>query len=104
MIKIFKKFEKKFKGFHKTKKINPHHHWVILIKIFLLASFLLILLGFYILYKIRNEQIFQVVPEKENTPSLIKEELLEDFRESLRSKEIKSIQINEGEIIFVDPS
>lgn len=101
---FFKKFKKKIKVFHKAKKINPHHHWANLVKLFLVASFILVSLGFYVLYKIRNEQIFQVTPEQESTPSLIKENLLEEFKESLEKKEIKNSQIREGLIIFVDPS
>ena len=105
MKDFFKKIENKIKGLHKSRLINPHIHWAMLVRLFLLLSLLLIAFGFFLLYQIRSAQIFQVVPSvTENPPSLIKEKLLENITEAFKNKEIRTGEIRSGQILFSDPS
>lgn len=105
MINFFKKIENKVKILHKSRLINPHVHWVFLVQISLLLSLFLIIFSFYLLYKIRNEDIFQTIENPtSNPPSLIKEGLLEKINESFRNKEIRMEEIKAGNVSFQDPS
>jgi hypothetical protein len=105
MFNFFKKITNKIKGLHKSRLINPHIYWIILVQFFLWMSFFLIIFSFYLLYKIRNEQLFQVSPTySENPPSLINEKLLERVTDSLEKKEIKNKEIESGVYSFSDPS
>lgn len=105
MSNFVKIIKDRVKGFHKARLINPHVHWALLVQFSLMVSLLLIIFGFYILFKIRSEQIFQAIPEtSENPPSLIKENLLETVNGEFKNKEIRSKEIKEGLIIFSDPS
>lgn len=105
MNKFLKKIE--FKKNKTTKKVgvmNPHRYWSVMIKSFLILISLFILLGFYVLFKIKNEQIFQITPDKEVTPVLINEKLLDNFNTVLRDKENRTLEINKGQTNFSDPS
>jgi hypothetical protein len=105
MNNLFKKVENRIKGLHKARLINPHVHWTMLVQLFLVMALILIIFGFYLLYKIRNEQIFQTTPSfSSNPPSLIKEELLEKVTNSFKKKEILNKEIEAGSISFSDPS
>jgi hypothetical protein len=92
------------RGFGRTRHINSHKHWIVLIKIFLAISLLLILLAFYVLYKIKNEQIFQVISNEEETPVIVNEKLLNEFNEALLNKETRKKEIEEGNTVLPDPS
>jgi len=105
MDNFIKKFRNRIKGLHKSRLVNPHVHWAILIRFSLTISFFLIIFGFYLLYKVKNEQIFQFEPTlSENSPSLIKEDLLEKVNEEFKKKELRSLDVNNGVISFPDPS
>jgi len=105
MKNFFGKIKNKIKVLHKSRLINPHIHWTTLVRLFLFLAFLLIIFGFYLLYKIKNEQIFQVAPStKESTPSLVNEKLFKKIKESFDGKTIRTKEIENGQILFSDPS
>lgn len=105
MNNIFNKIINKIKGLHKSRLLNPHIYWTILVQFFLVMAFVLVIFSFYLLYKIKNEQIFQVIPEtSKNPPSLIKEDLLEKVYDSFKIKEKRNQEIESGIYSFPDPS
>ncbi len=85
-------------------KINPHKHWMILVYTFLSLSLLLILFSFYLLYEIKNEQIFQVKIEHNSNDSLIKEDLLKKTINQFNNKATEEDTIQNGPFIYKDPS
>lgn len=105
MKNFFGKIKNKIKVLHKSRLINPHIHWAMLVRLFLFLSLFLIIFGFYLLYKIKNEQIFQVSQStKESTPSLVNEKLLEKANEAFKNKETRTEEIKSDRILFSDPS
>ena len=100
LIKI-KSILKKFNNFF---KMNPHRHWNALLYLFFITTSLLILFSLYLLYKIKNEQIFQITAEQQNTPTLLKEDLLKNIN-NLSDKKIKrTLEINNNAPVYNDPS
>jgi len=85
-------------------KINPHKHWSLLLYIFLILAFLLILFSFYLLYEIKNEQIFQVtIGQKQNT-ILLNEKLLRNTTELYEQKASKVSNAKNSTSLYSDPS
>ena len=104
-MKIFlKKFKNKIKKLVSFKKINPHRHWRILLCVFFTVITLLILFSFFLLYKIKNQQIFKINSESNTTTVLINEKLLKKVEESFEQKLIKVQEIKEGLKEYEDPS
>ena len=85
-------------------KINTHKHWRILIFIFFLIVFLLIIFSFYILYQIKNDQIFQVNKVESNQKSVLKEDLLKKTTSLFETKNKKQIDISNNTSYYNDPS
>ncbi len=104
MNNLLTKIKNRFKGLHKSRFINPHRHWAFLIQLFLSVILILIIFSFYLLYKIRNEQIFQVNEEPTTPVSLIKEKLLEETLESFDQKKERTRDIKAGLVELKDPS
>lgn len=85
-------------------KINPHKHWIFIIYVFFILISVLILFSFYLLYKIKNEQIFQTELKQDSVQSLLNEKLLKkviDFQDKKAQKIIDSTNNNS---IYKDPS
>jgi hypothetical protein len=89
---ILIKFKKIFKNMFCFKHISSHKHWSNLLKVFFILVILLLLFNFYLLYQVKNEQIFQIESEKKETPDLINEKLLDKINKSF---ELKSYNENE---------
>jgi len=104
MNNFLEKIKNRVKGLHKARMINPYHHWSMLIQAFLILTLCLIIFGFYLLYKIRSDTVFQVTPSSSSTPSLVKEELLDKVTDIFKRKELKSLDIKSEKISFPDPS
>lgn len=98
------KIENKIKKSVSFKKINPHNHWRNLLRIFFVIIILLILFSFYVLYKIKNQQIFQIKPKSTDSVILVNEKLLEKVTESFNYKLIKEKEIKDGSKTYKDPS
>lgn len=99
-----KKIKQKFIKSPKTDKINPHAHWVGLLNVFFVVITILILFSFFLLYKIKTQQIFQVETKVEVTPSIINEKLLNKVNESFKDKSVKEDEIKSGLKTYEDPS
>lgn len=98
------KFKKFIKFFLKRKKINPHDHWKILLRIFLVLVGVLILFSLYLLFQIKNEQIFQIEVKHDDGTVLINQTLLKKVTESFDQKKALEKDIEEGKRVYEDPS
>lgn len=98
------KIKNRLKTLTPFKKFNPHIYWNNLLYLFFLAILILLIFSFYLLYKIKNQQILQITPSVTETPSLINEKLLKKINESFDSKLIKEKEIQEGGVTYKDPS
>ncbi|MCX6753632.1 MAG: hypothetical protein NTV03_01075 [Candidatus Nomurabacteria bacterium] len=92
---------KKFNNFF---KINPHKHWNALLYLFFITTSLLILFSLYLLYKIKNEEIFQITAEQQNTPTLLKADLLKNITNLSDKKTKRTLEINNNAPVYNDPS
>lgn len=100
--KIKDKFRKK--KVWVSDQTNPHKHWIIMLLTFLIIGGLLIVFSLYILYKIKNEQIFQSVTNTNTNSSNIKENLIKQVSETFEKKAQKTEDIKKNPPIFKDPS
>lgn len=98
------KIKDKTKNLISFNKINPHDHWKYLVNIFFVFVFLLILLSFYLMYQIKNQQIYQVNPSSEKETVLINEKLLEKVRQFYTDKLLIQEEIRNGLRSYKDPS
>lgn len=85
-------------------RINPHKHWVLLLYVFFILTAILILFSFYLLYQIKNENVFQVKVEKDEKQNLLKEDLLKKVLSEAERKESKTNDIKNNIIQYKDPS
>lgn len=85
-------------------KINPHRHWMVLLYMFLVSILILILISLYLLYEIKNEQIFQVTIEQNNNQTLLKEDLLKKTTETYDIKSKRLIEMKNNFSSYNDPS
>lgn len=85
-------------------KINPHKHWIMLLYIFFTLTVMLILFSCYILFEIKNEQMFQVKEEQKEKPNLLKEELLKNTLERFDQKTKVETDITSNPLPYKDPS
>ena len=105
-----KDFIQKIKDkFHKKKtwepdQINPHKHWIVMLITFLVVGGLLIIFSLYILYRIKNEQIFQSASSTNTNSSNLKENLIKQVTETFEKKAKKTSEIKNNPPVFKDPS
>ena len=85
-------------------KINPHKHWNFFVNIFFIFVSALIVFSLYLLYEIKNEQIFQVKLEQQDSQTLLKDDALKNIIDLFNSKEDKVIKINSSLPLYSDPS
>lgn len=104
MKESLSKIKNKIKNFVSFKKINPHIHWKNLLYVFSVIIIILIVFSFYLLYEIKNQQIFQITPPSTELSSLMNEKLLEKVNESFDIKLIKTKEIQNGLTSYKDPS
>lgn len=104
MIKFLTKFKEQSSMIHVSSKINPHKHWMVLIKVFFVIVFLLIVFSLYLLYQIKNEQIFQAKPVSGGQSSLLKENLLKSVTDSFNQKAKKEAELKGNIQPYSDPS
>ncbi len=104
MNNLFSKVKNNIKDLHKARLINPHKHWDLLVKFFLILSFILIIFNFYFLYTIRNEQSSQSATDISSRPNLVKENLLENITKAFNNKKIQSIKIKNTNTVFSNVS
>jgi len=104
MDKSLLKIKNKIKSAISFNKINPHNHWKNLLCIFSVIIILLIIFSLFFLYKIKNQQIFQIHPQTNGASNLVDDKLLERVNESFNTKLIKSKGIENGDYFYKDPS
>ena len=104
LLKIKGKFAKPAKAIPSSTSINPHKHWGMFLHIFFYIVFLLIIFSFYLLYKIKNDQIFQVTPSSSDGMSLLKEDLLKKVLKSFSDKKESEDKLKANPPAFQDPS
>ncbi|MEI7689030.1 MAG: hypothetical protein WCI91_02475 [Candidatus Nomurabacteria bacterium] len=85
-------------------KINPHKHWISMLYLFFILVFFLILFSIYLLYKIKEDQVFQVDLKQRNQPSLLKEDLLKKITDLQDKKAQKILEVSNNPSVFNDPS
>ena len=87
------------------RKMNPHIYWMNLLYSFFIVVVVLIGFSIYILFEIRNADIFQVTmnqaPEK---LSLMNEKLFSKITKSFEVKDTMRLEIENGEVSYKDPS
>jgi len=86
------------------KKINPHLHWRNLLYVFFIIMIVLILFSFYLLYQIKNQQIFQSTSTTTVTPNLMNEKLLNQINNSFDIRAAKQSEIKNAANTYKDPS
>ena len=84
--------------------INPHKHWGILLRVFFIIVLCLIFFSLYLLYKIKKDQIFQVVPTVQDDNVVLKEDLLKKVTESFDKKAQKEKELQTNTPSYPDPS
>lgn len=107
MNTFFEKFKMSSKrGLKASRKINPHEHWVLLLRIFIGLSVLLILWSFYLLYEIQHEQIFQTSDADSSAtgPALINDTLLTKITTMLSDRNDKEKELMTHPVSYPDPS
>jgi type VI protein secretion system component VasK len=104
MKEFFSKVLNKLNGILSFKKINPHLHWRNLLYIFFMIMAVLILFSFYLLYQIKNQQIFQSAPTTALSPNLMNEKLLNEINKSFDIREVKQNEIKDAINTYKDPS
>jgi hypothetical protein len=104
MKSFLNKTKNKIKIYFSFKKINPHKHWQNLLFVFLFIVFILGLFSFYLLYKVKKQEIFNFDPKSSSQVILIDEKLLKKVQESFEEKRTKEKEIKSGAILYNDPS
>ena len=106
MENILEKFKSKsLRSKIKTSSmINPHKHWINLMWGFLTIIIILTVLSIYLLYKIKNEQIFQVAPTITDNSATLKESILKEVIGSFDEKAGKEKEIKTKTAPYIDPS
>lgn len=104
MTEFLIKIKDKLKSFIPFRKVNPHIYWNSLLYMFFVIIIILILFSLYLLYEIKNQQIFQITPLSTESPSLINEKLLNEVNESFDNNLIKQKEIKDNINPYKDPS
>lgn len=104
MQEFFIKTKEKFKDILRFKKINPHVYWNNLLHIFMVVIIGLIVMSFYLLYKIKTQQIIHATPISTTTPNLINEKLYKKVNTNFETKQSKVKELQSGSVIYKDPS
>lgn len=86
------------------KSINPHSHWMRLLDMFFVLFVGLILFSFFLLFKIKNQSIFQAEVKKEDDLVIINDKLLDRVNNNFDDKLQEENNIKNGSIKYTDPS
>lgn len=104
MESILSKLNKIKRYFLEFFKVNPNKHWVFLLYTFFGMILILILFSFYLLYEIKNDQIFQVKLEIKEKKNLLKEDSLNRITNLFDQKNQRTLELNSGASLYKDPS
>jgi len=99
-----KNFLKKFNKLFLFKNKGVHSIWNSLLIIYVILILIIISIGVYFLFKIRGEEIFQVIPIKEKKSVLINENSLKEVLDIFNKKELNLVEIKNNLNSYEDPS
>lgn len=86
MNKLFFKIKNVFKMINGFFDINPHKHWKVFLYLFFIITFCLLILSFYLFFKIKNDQVYEPIKVESNKKIILKEKLLKEVVESFDKK------------------
>jgi len=89
---------------HIVKRTNPHHHWNILLSVFVCIGCALFVFSLYLLFQIKNDTVFRegaVAPTE--TPS-VDMNTLKKVTNIFDSKKARHESIKMNPTVFSDPS
>jgi len=104
MDNLILKTKNDLKKIKKNFFINPHLHWIYLLRFFIFISIILILFAFYLFYRIKTDKVFVIDNVEPNKKVILKENLLKNIEDMFLNKENNLTKIKNGEIFFKDPS
>jgi hypothetical protein len=104
MKELLSKIKNKIKRGIAPKKTNPHIYWKNILYVFSFIVIILIIFSLYLMFRIKEQQIFQITPSVKDQPSLINEKLLKRVNEFFDYKQLKQKETLENPIIYKDPS
>jgi hypothetical protein len=84
--------------------VNPHKHWRLLLQIFSIVFICLIIFSFYLLYEIKNEQIFQINKTVDIPVNIIKEKTFKNVTDFLQQRKETQNSIKNNLSPRIDPS
>ncbi len=92
------------KTFKKKSLIAVHRDWVIILWSMFISAVVLIVFSFYLLQKIRDDEIFHVNKNTSKNNIVVNQKLLDDTISRFvdKSKNTESVLKNKG--LFIDPS
>lgn len=96
-------FKKKKKA-QESNALNPHKHWSVLLKIFFGVVSLLVFFSLFLLYQIKNDNIFQATPTIQDNNIMVKEDILKKVEDFFSEKSQKEKEIKENPPVYRDPS
>lgn len=97
-------FNKKTNKTKLIKRINPEDDWKIVLKIYFTIIIVLTIFSLYFLYKIKNEDLFQINQNTNNNPTSIDQKILDSILTSFEEKNKRVEDIKLGNKFFIDPS
>lgn len=86
MLEFLLKIKNKLKSLNSFENINPHKHWNVLVFLYMIILSILVILSIYFLSQIKNQQIFQTVDIKKESPKSVNEKLLKNITEYFDNK------------------
>lgn len=96
------KIKNLLKIIHDFFKINPHKHWNAFLYFFFSLTLFSILFSIYLLYQIKNENIFQVKKEEQNIPVLLNESLLKSTKILYDKKAKRALEIKNNPSSYIE--
>jgi hypothetical protein len=93
------KIKDKIKNLCSLRKIRPHEHWGILVHLSLFFVIVLVFFAFYLLWQIKNQQVFQIEIKTDKNTELINEKLLDEVSKSFELKLLQETEIRNNSFI-----
>ena len=106
MKNFLKKFKLKPKNHTDVDRysVDPHKHWVILLWFFFVSVVLLIMYSIYLLYQIKNENLYQTPLVKKVESTQLRENLLKSVTAEFEQKAKNENDIETNPTTYPDPS
>lgn len=101
MLKNFKNY---FRFIYNLGYKNPHKHWLLILRIFSFIFIAMLVFSFYLLYKLKNEEIFKLTIKRQEKISTLNEKLLKDVTSEFDKKSQNTEMIKSQPAVYKDPS